>query len=225
MVKGQSTYSYIANGQMVSGLCHKYPTLRRSLSPILQGRLPHTSRYGHCSRHVLSRCHCPNGGWKLFTEAHQKIYGTHLPFYLLTDNYVPDEINPEDIAFVLWTLKSQPGSPNQNYTLFSPYDKELLALSQTVYKLMDARFEEAPIREEASSCLWVTGTDLPDMPITPLPEVTPETKLSNLASRCLEYSKGKPLLYFTNYKELCVFFVDILKWENKPSATATRLGA
>lgn len=47
-----------------------------------------------------------NGGWKLFTEAHQKIYGTHLPFYLLTDNYVPDEINPEDIAFVLWNLKS-----------------------------------------------------------------------------------------------------------------------
>ena len=159
-----------------------------------------------------------NGGWKLFTEAHQKIYGTHLPFYLLTDNYVPDEINPEDTAFVLWTLKSQPGSPNQNYTLFSPYDKELLALSQTVYKLMDARFEEAPIREEASSCLWVTGTDLPDMPITPLPEVTPETKLGNLTSRCLEYSKGKPLLYFTNYKELCTFFVDILGWENKPSA-------
>jgi len=56
------------------------------------------------------------------------------------------------------------------------------------------------------------------MPITPLPEVTPETKLSKDAARCLEYSQGKPLLYFTDYKELCTFFVDVLGWENKRSA-------
>lgn len=34
------------------------------------------------------------------------------------------------------------------------------------------------------------GLDLLDMPITPLPEVTPETKLSKDAARCLEYSQG-----------------------------------
>lgn len=62
------------------------------------------------------------------------------------------------------------------------------------------------------------GLDLLDMPITPLPEVTPETKLSKDAARCLEYSQGKPLLYFTDYKELCTFFVDVLGWENKRSA-------
>ena len=66
--------------------------------------------------------------------------------------------------------------------------------------------------------LWVMGLDLLDMPITPLPEVTPETKLSKDAARCLEYSQGKPLLYFTDYKELCTFFVDVLGWENKRSA-------
>ena len=82
---------------------------------------------------------------------------------------------------------------------------------------MDARFEEAPISEEESSFLG-NGLDLLDMPITPLPEVTPETKLSKDAARCLEYSQGKPLLYFTDYKELCTFFVDVLGWENKRSA-------
>lgn len=96
--------------------------------------------------------------------------------------------------------------------------KTCLQLSQSAYELMDARFEEAPISEGESSFLWVMGLDLLDMPITPLPEVTPETKLSKDAARCLEYSQGKPLLYFTDYKELCTFFVDVLGWENKRSA-------
>lgn len=148
----------------------------------------------------------------------QGVYGTYLPFYPLGDDYTPDEINQEDIAFVLWTLKSQFSIFDKEYTLFSPYDKDLLALSQSAYELMDARFEEAPISEGESSFLWVMGLDLLDMPITPLPEVTPETKLSKDAARCLEYSQGKPLLYFTDYKELCTFFVDVLGWENKRSA-------
>ena len=132
-----------------------------------------------------------SGGWKLFSEAFQGVYGTYLPFYPLGDDYTPDEINQEDIAFVLWTLKSQFSIFDKEYTLFSPYDKDLLALSQSAYELMDARFEEAPISEGESSFLWVMG---------------------------LEYSQGKPLLYFTDYKELCTFFVDVLGWENKRSA-------
>ena len=43
---------------------------------------------------------------------------------------------------------------------------------------MDEKFEEAPINEKTSSFLWVMGPDLLDMPFVPLPEITPETKLS-----------------------------------------------
>lgn len=57
------------------------------------------------------------------------------------------------------------------------------------------------------------GPDLLDMPFVPLPEITPETKLSKDVEHCLEYSGGKPLLYFATYKELCKFFVEVLKWE------------
>ena len=78
---------------------------------------------------------------------------------------------------------------------------------------MDARFEEAPISEEESSFLWVMGLDLLDMPITPLPEVTPETKLSKDAARCLEYSQGKPLLYFTDYKGFALSLS--MSWDGK----------
>ena len=163
------------------------------------------------------------GGWKCFTKEFQRVYGTYLPFYPQTDKYAPDGINLEDIAFVLWTLKSQYTIFNQEYTLFSPYDKDLLALSQSAYELMDARFEEAPISKGESSFLWVMGLDLLDIPITPLPEVTPETKLSKDVACCLEYNQGKPLLYFKDYKELCTFFVKVLGWENKRSSLLPEL--
>ena len=151
------------------------------------------------------------GGWKTFTELYYKQYNTYLPFYPLSDSYIPDEINPEDIAFVLWTLKSHFAlyGPDE-YTLQNPYDKDLLALAQEAYKMMDEKFEEAPINEKTSSFLWVMGPDLLDMPFVPLPEITPETKLSKDVEHCLEYSGGKPLLYFATYKELCKFFVEVL---------------
>ncbi len=158
-----------------------------------------------------------SGGWKLFAEAHHKRYGNCLPFYHLTSEYIPDEINAEDIAFILWTLKSARSSGKKPFTLFNPYDEALIALSRNIYGQMGQYFEEAPISEAASSH-WVIEPDVLEIPPSPLPEVTPTTKLSNTAARCLEYSQGKPLSYFTDYKELSTFFVDVLKWENKPSA-------
>ncbi len=160
-----------------------------------------------------------NGGWKVFSDLYFKLYGTYLPFYPLTDEYMPDEINKEDIAFVIWTLKSHFAIWDiDQYTLFSPYDEGLLALSRTIYDIMDECFEEAPISEKPSSDIWVMGPDLLEMPATPLPEITPETKLKKDVERCLEYSKGKPLLYFANYKELRTFFVKVLKWQDNPSS-------
>ncbi len=160
-----------------------------------------------------------NGGWKVFSEAYHERYGSYLPFYPLTDEYVPDEVNKEDISFIIWTLKSHATLYEEGkYYLFDPFDKDLLALSQSVYELMDACFEEAPISEEETLFLWVMGPDLLDMPITPLPEVTPETKLSKDVARCLEYSGGKPLLYFPTYQKLRSFFVEVLEWDKNPAS-------
>lgn len=160
-----------------------------------------------------------NGGWKAFSNAYYERYGSYLPFYKLTDEYVPDEINKEDIAFVLWTLYSQVGFWNvEDYTLFDPLDEDLLALSQTIYEMMDACFEEAPVSEGESGIAWVMGVDLLDIDNSPLPEIKPDTKLSKDVVHCLEYSKGNPLLYFATYEELCTFFVEVLKWENKPDS-------
>lgn len=159
-----------------------------------------------------------SGGWKAFTERCHALYSSYLPFYPLSDSYVPDEINREDVAFVLWKLKSHPAlhAPDE-YTLQDPFDESLLALAREVYRLMDECFEEAPINE-APSPAWVMEPDMLDTPSAPLPEITPETPLSKDAGHCIAHSGGNPLLYFTTYGELCNFFVNVLKWDNTPAA-------
>lgn len=195
-----------------------FPIIKES--PLFEG-----SSYNEQAGAALSLCIyyqdaiAQTGGWKMFSDSYHSLYGSYLPFYTLTDSYIPDEINPEDLMFVLWTLKSHCALFEEDeYTLQSPYDEDLDALAQEVYEMMDVDFEDAPICNEPSSPFWLMGLDLLEMPSTPLPEITPETKLKKDVEHCLEYSGGKPLLYFATYEELCKFFVDVLKWENSPSS-------
>lgn len=165
------------------------------------------------------------GGWKVFADGYYSLYKTYLPFYELTDSYVPDEINPEDIAFMLWTQCSHYAflEEDDSYTLQDPYDEGLLELARQAYEMMDKLFEEAPICPEPSTLMWVIGADVFEMPFTPLPEITPGMKLKPDVERFLAHSGGKPLLYFATYKDLCQFFVDVLKWQNSPSALLPEL--
>lgn len=165
-----------------------------------------------------------NGGWRSFAEAYYEQYGHYLPFYTLTDTYIPDEINIEDIAFIIWSLKSRPDiNGDQTYTIFNPLDEDLMALSQSIYKEMDISFEEAPICKKGSPSNWLIDSDLLKEPSMPLPEVNPESTLSKDAAHCLEYSKGKPLLYFSTYTELRDFFIKVLQWENHPHSLLSDL--
>lgn len=157
-----------------------------------------------------------SGGWKGFSDAYYKLYKSYLPFYKLTDSYVPDEINVEDIAFIQWTLLSRYVIFEGDPMIFqNPHDPDLLDFSQKIYDMMDASFEEAPIGDEPSTPIWVMGLDLLEMPQVPLPEIVPGTPLKKDVENCLAYSKGEPLLYFATYDELRKFFIEELKWENK----------
>ena len=52
------------------------------------------------------------GGWKTFTELYYKQYNTYLPFYPLSDSYIPDEINPEDIVLLYRSEKPSGSLPS-----------------------------------------------------------------------------------------------------------------
>ena len=59
----------------------------------------------------------------------------------------------------------------------------------------------------------------------PLPEVTPDSRLTKDVERCLQYSQGNPLLYFATYEELRVFLVGTLEWEDHPDGILADLKA
>ena len=57
----------------------------------------------------LEDCVADGGNWRQFIHWHQANYGRCLPFYTLTDEYLPDEINREDVVFLLWAINSPVG--------------------------------------------------------------------------------------------------------------------
>lgn len=159
-----------------------------------------------------------SGGWKHFTKLYHERYGTILPFYKTGENYVDDEINPEDIALVLWSRLARPAIKQaSDFTLYNPEDEHLTALCSVAYDLMDVAFEDAPINEIPSTS-WMRGTAGLSITSTPLPSIAPSPSMNENARKCLEYSCGHPLLYFANYTELINFFVQVLQWENRSSS-------
>ena len=156
-----------------------------------------------------------NGGWNTFTRLYRERYGNILPFYHTGENYVADEINPEDVSLVLWTQLARPAQKHpEDYTLCNPEDEQLAALCGVAYDLMDVAFEEAPVIETPSAP-WMRGTkELHTLP-TPPPDILPTPGMNENARRCLEASGGHPLLYFTDYDALMHFFAQTLGWEGR----------
>lgn len=159
-----------------------------------------------------------SGGWKQFSRLYQQRYGHPVPFHQTSSAYVNDEINPEDVALVLWTQLACPARKRpDNYTLFNPEDEHLMVLSETAYDLMDTSFEEAPVNDTPSAA-WMKGTEGLRIESSPLPATTPNPNMDRNALRCLEYSGGYPLLFFADYAELYHFFINVLGWKDNPSA-------
>ena len=49
------------------------------------------------------------GLWQAFIKTHLALDDTSLPFYTMRPDYIKDEINEEDIRFIIWnTLEKAP---------------------------------------------------------------------------------------------------------------------
>ena len=47
------------------------------------------------------------GIWRAFIRTHLKLFGKYLPFYTTDDHYYDDEVNLEDVRFLLWHYTQQ----------------------------------------------------------------------------------------------------------------------
>ncbi|MDD3038367.1 DUF3843 family protein [Bacteroides sp.] len=160
----------------------------------------------------LEDCVADSGNWRQFIRWHLKDYGRYLPFYTISDSYFSDEINKEDVAFLLWAVNSPVGEDMD--CIENPLDEDLLDFAGVLYKLLDEVFEEAPISEGLAGD-WLMETELMEKPRTILPAASMNEKLPVNVERFLKASGGEALMFFDSYTALKFFFIQVLQWEDE----------
>ena len=157
------------------------------------------------------------GGWNRFKAEFIRLYDKQLPFYMLDATYIVDEINVDDVQFILWSVLSLNEDAEGNIEFVNPLELDLLMASDTLYGVLDGVFEEAPVTE-AKSVDWIMDLDQLKRKPKALPTFDLKDCKSDSSRKFLTYTNGDPLQFFATYEEMKKFFIDVLEWENKPDA-------
>lgn len=81
------------------------------------------------------------GLWQAFIKKHLELYDTSLPFYTIRPNYIKDEINEEDIRFIIWnTLEKAP----YKHLYINPMDRNIEETAHLFFRILDEEYETAP---------------------------------------------------------------------------------
>lgn len=82
------------------------------------------------------------GLWRAFVDMHKELYGKYLPFFEIDEeDYYLDEINRKDVQFLIWMCRMR----FREETFFNPENWGIEELASSLYAVLDAEFEEAPI--------------------------------------------------------------------------------
>jgi hypothetical protein len=82
------------------------------------------------------------GLWQAFTAQVNELYGTYLPFYNLDpEDYYPDEINIEDISFLIWYYVSM---TQYDETIITPEALGWSDLPDRIFEIFEREYELAP---------------------------------------------------------------------------------
>lgn len=90
------------------------------------------------------------GIWQAFTAECKKRYGSYLPFYPLDNDYYPDEINPEDVRFLLWHHVQYFRSRD---TIVNPENPGIELVAGDLYSILTDEYEMAPENERMQEFL------------------------------------------------------------------------
>lgn len=86
-----------------------------------------------------------SGLWRTFIEEHRRMYGKWLPFYETSEDYLPHELNPEDVRFLVWY------SLSMNYEgrrFHDPESADIAKAADVWHAMLDTIYEEAPMPEK-----------------------------------------------------------------------------
>ena len=82
--------------------------------------------------------------WNTFRQEHQKLYGKKLPFYEISPDYLDDEINLEDIKFLIWYF----ASTIQDTQFLNPDNAFIDDIANSAFEVFDREFEYAPENDQ-----------------------------------------------------------------------------
>ena len=91
------------------------------------------------------------GIWQAFTAECRKRYGAYLPFYPIKGDYFPDEINLEDIRFLLWHHIQY---LCRGISAINPENPGIEQTAQKIYGLLAEEYETAPENERMQAFLY-----------------------------------------------------------------------
>lgn len=84
------------------------------------------------------------GLWRSFVNKHSELYGTALPFYTLTPDYTKDEINEEDIRFIIWNTLQKAPYP---HSYIHPMATSIRQTAKMFFEILDEEYETAPAND------------------------------------------------------------------------------
>lgn len=77
--------------------------------------------------------------WNSFINSHKQLYNKQIPFYSL-DNYYEEEINPQDISFLIWYFLNT----IQEEKFIAPFNLFIVETAQIIMDIFDKEWEYAP---------------------------------------------------------------------------------
>ncbi|MDE7419462.1 MAG: DUF3843 family protein [Muribaculaceae bacterium] len=81
------------------------------------------------------------GLWHGFTDECRRLYGTPVPFFSVSENYIDYELNREDIGFLVWYAIAMYSDDRKVY----PFAPEIVALADAWYGELESVYDESPI--------------------------------------------------------------------------------
>ncbi|RHJ85439.1 DUF3843 family protein [Parabacteroides sp. AM08-6] len=85
--------------------------------------------------------------WRSFILEHKRLFGNYLPFYIPDDHYYDDEVNYEDICFLIWHYIQQYYGTRKG-TFVSPDNETSIETARLVYQLFCDEWATAPENEQ-----------------------------------------------------------------------------
>lgn len=94
---------------------------------------------------------------------HQKLCGRKLPFFTFdNDDYFDDEINPQDIQFLLWCIVEEDfneRTDDDECQFINPENPLLALIVERIMDILDEEYETAPENEALYNCLHTAKLD------------------------------------------------------------------